>query len=141
VYNSATDSVTLTPKKAFALTKPVQLVVNGVPPWGLQDTYGRLIDGANNGQPGGNAIAILSRGGANISALADDATDVTRRLNPAAVDALLERREAIEWKLAHGARTVRLAYFSAASVVEAEARARAASYSLISLRYWRIMRL
>src|SRR5262249_51377032 len=29
VYNGTTDTVTLTPKKPFALTKPVQLQVNG----------------------------------------------------------------------------------------------------------------
>ena len=34
-YNPATNTVTLTPKKPFALTKPVQLLVDGVPPSGL----------------------------------------------------------------------------------------------------------
>ncbi len=57
VYSATNDTVTLTPKKAFTLAKPVQLVVNGTPPSGLQDTLGRLFDG------GSNAVAILSKGG------------------------------------------------------------------------------
>ena len=41
-FNAASDMVTLTPKKAFALTKPVQLRVNGQLPSGLEDSIGRL---------------------------------------------------------------------------------------------------
>jgi hypothetical protein len=63
VYNSATNSVTLTPRKAFALTKPVQLVITGTPPSGLQDTSGQFIDGANNGQAGSNAVIMITKSG------------------------------------------------------------------------------
>ncbi len=70
VYNAASNTVTLIPKKPFALTKPVQIRINGQPPAGLQDSLGRLIDGDHNGQPGGNAAALLRRGGATISAVA-----------------------------------------------------------------------
>jgi Calx-beta domain len=52
VYDSANDTVALTPKRPFVLTKKVQLLVDGVPPSGLQDTYGRNIDG--------NQVAVLS---------------------------------------------------------------------------------
>src|SRR5262249_39225263 len=69
VYNPATNAVALTPRKPFSLTKPVQLQVIGVPPSGLQDGLGRLIDGDHNSQPGGNAVAVLSRGGAILSAV------------------------------------------------------------------------
>jgi hypothetical protein len=62
-YDAASDSVTLTPKRAFSLSKPVELTINGDPPSGLQDTFGRLIDGDGNGTPGGNAAAVLRRGG------------------------------------------------------------------------------
>jgi hypothetical protein len=55
-YNSTTDAVTLTPKKAFTLTKAVQLVVKGE---SLQDSAGSLIDGANDGQPGSNFVTVL----------------------------------------------------------------------------------
>ena len=51
----------LTPKKLFTLTKPVQLVVTGTPPSGLQDTLDRYLDG------GQNAIAILSKKSATIT--------------------------------------------------------------------------
>jgi hypothetical protein len=61
VNDPATNTVTLPPRKPFALTKPVQLLVDGEPPSGLQNSYGRFIDGDHNGQSGGNAIAILTK--------------------------------------------------------------------------------
>jgi hypothetical protein len=61
VYNGTSDTVTLTPRKPFALRKPVQLQVNGEPPSGLHDSFGRLIDGHHDGQPGGNAVAVLQK--------------------------------------------------------------------------------
>jgi RHS repeat-associated protein len=61
MYSDSTDSVTLAPKKPFGLTKPVQLRVDGVPPSGLTDEFGRLIDGNADGQPGGDAVAVLRR--------------------------------------------------------------------------------
>ena len=88
LYNPTTDTVTLTPRKPFALTKPVQLLVEGEPPSGLEDSLGRLIDGDHNGQAGGNAVAVLSRGGATLSAGVYHPTDArrsrTRLLDPAA---------------------------------------------------------
>jgi hypothetical protein len=55
-YNGTSDAVTLTPKKAFALTKAVQLEVKGE---SLQDSAGSLLDGANDGQAGSNYVTIL----------------------------------------------------------------------------------
>jgi plastocyanin len=63
----ANNTVRLTPRKAFALSRTVQFRVDGLSPAGLQDSLGRLIDGDRNGQPGGNAIALLSRKGVTIS--------------------------------------------------------------------------
>ena len=51
-YIASLNEVTLTPKKPFALTKPVQVQVNGSPPSGLQDSEGRLIDGNHDGSGG-----------------------------------------------------------------------------------------
>jgi hypothetical protein len=90
--------VTLTPKKAFALTKPVQLRVNGQPPSGLEDSAGRLIDGDHNGQPGGNAVALLRRGGATISAVVSNHSDKVQVIEPYAIDVLLEREDVISGK-------------------------------------------
>jgi hypothetical protein len=90
-YNSANDTVTLTPLKPFKVTKPVQLQVNGQPPAGLQDGSGRLIDGDHNGTPGGNAVAILSRGGASIQAIASGTTGGQSVGIMAIVDALFEQ--------------------------------------------------
>jgi hypothetical protein len=67
VFNQANDTITLTPKKAFALTKPVELTINGTPPSGLQDTSGQLIDGEGNGTPGGNAVALIRRTGVTMN--------------------------------------------------------------------------
>jgi hypothetical protein len=58
--------VTLTPKKSFSLSKPVQLQINGNAPAGLMDSVGRFIDGDHNGQPGGDAVAVLKRNGVSV---------------------------------------------------------------------------
>jgi len=63
VYSAAGDSVTLKPAAPFSLRKAVQLLIHGTAPGGLQDSLGRYIDGADNGQAGSDAIAILSRKG------------------------------------------------------------------------------
>jgi RHS repeat-associated protein len=62
-YIPSTNTIALTPKKPFALTKPVQVLVYGTGPTALQDAAGRPIDGDQNGTPGGNAIAIISKKG------------------------------------------------------------------------------
>jgi hypothetical protein len=67
VLNSVAHTVTLTPKKPFALTKPIQLTVNGQSPSGLQDSQGLLIDGNHDGVAGGNGIAVLSKKGTTLS--------------------------------------------------------------------------
>ena len=66
-YNAANDSVTLIPRKPFALkARPLQLLIDGTSPSGLQDIVGRYLDGADNGQAGNNAIVSISRNGVNI---------------------------------------------------------------------------
>jgi hypothetical protein len=75
------DTVTLKLKTPLALKKGLELIVDGVPPLGLQDSSGRYIDGNGNGQAGSNAVAILKSTGVTINA-------VTR--GAAAIDALLE---------------------------------------------------
>jgi len=88
-YIAATYQVALKPKKPFALTKRVQLLVYGTGTTGLQDIYGRYIDGGNN------AIAMLSHKKATITAVASNPTDLRHALEPSAVDILLEREEMI----------------------------------------------
>ena len=59
-YTAASpDTVTLTPMTPFTLSKPVELRINGLAPSGLRDSLGRLIDGDQDGQSGGDAIAVL----------------------------------------------------------------------------------
>jgi hypothetical protein len=84
-YNPTDDTVALTPAKPFALTKPVQLVVYASSPNGLQDTFGRYING------GKNAIAILPKGGATIEAVEPTQSIRPAAQTPAIVDALLSR--------------------------------------------------
>ena len=91
-YSTADDTVTLTPKKPFALTKSVQLVVNGTPPSGLQDTLGRFLDG------GTKAVAILTKGKATIDAVAKSPADALITMKHAAVDAVLEREDTVASK-------------------------------------------
>jgi cyclophilin family peptidyl-prolyl cis-trans isomerase len=62
-YVAASDTVTLIPRSPFALGQAVELVVLGQGRSALHDSRGRLIDGNNDGQPGGNAIVILSNRG------------------------------------------------------------------------------
>ena len=91
LFNAANDTVTLIPSKPFAVGKPVQLRINGQPPAGLQDGAGRLIDGDHNRTAGGDAVAILSRGGASIQAIALGTTGGQDAGIMAIVDALFER--------------------------------------------------
>jgi RHS repeat-associated protein len=95
VYDAADDTVMLIPKKAFALTKNVQLRVNGSPPSGLQDSSGRFIDGDDNGSAGSNAIVILSRRGVDIDAVVSGTTGTQTVGIEAVVDALFELDEMV----------------------------------------------
>jgi len=68
VYNAVSHQVILT-TAPFTLSQPVELVVNGNAPRGLQDTHGRLIDGSRVGKAGGDAVAVLKKGGVTMSAV------------------------------------------------------------------------
>jgi Bacterial Ig-like domain (group 2) len=106
VLNGALGEVILTPKKPFALSKPVQLRVNGLPPAGLQDSMGRLIDGDHNGQPGGNAVAVLRAKGVTLSAVALTASRGTSTLQATAAAILMDQEVVIG--VAHPAGAERL---------------------------------
>ena len=56
--------MTLVPRKAFALTKVIQLRVSG-----LEESCGRLIDGDHDGGPGGDAVGVIGRGGVSVNAV------------------------------------------------------------------------
>jgi hypothetical protein len=101
-YIGSTDTVVLIPKKPFALTKPVQLLINGTAPSGLRDGMGRLIDGNGDGQVGGNAIVILSRGGVKISAAELARSNAPRHANAHLIDSLLAGGERFGRKMHHG---------------------------------------
>ncbi|MGO9471390.1 MAG: peptidylprolyl isomerase [Isosphaeraceae bacterium] len=62
VYSAATDSVTLTPRRPFALkSQALQLEINGTSPSGLQDAVGQYIAGAANGPAGSDAVVLISK--------------------------------------------------------------------------------
>jgi hypothetical protein len=66
-YSAATDSVTLTPRRPFALkAQALQLEIDGTSPSGLQDIVGRYLDGAGNGKAGSDAVVTISKNGVNI---------------------------------------------------------------------------
>jgi cyclophilin family peptidyl-prolyl cis-trans isomerase len=66
-YDPTTDIVTLelrTPQKLKA--QALQLTIDGTSPSGLEDIVGRYLDGADNGQPGSNAVVSITRNGVNV---------------------------------------------------------------------------
>jgi hypothetical protein len=85
VYQASSRTVALTPKKPFVLIKPVQVLITGTPPSGLQDSLGRYIDG------GRNPTAILAKRGVTITSAIELAADARPASEPAAVDAVLDR--------------------------------------------------
>jgi streptogramin lyase len=68
VYQAASDLVALTPRKPVSLVRRVQLVVDGVRAGGLHDSAGRLIDGNNDGSPGGDGVVVITRRHVSVSA-------------------------------------------------------------------------
>jgi uncharacterized membrane protein len=109
-YHAASNTVTLVPKTPFKLTKPVEVLVVGMPPSGLRDSQGQFIDGDDDGQPGGNAVAILSvtsartaavsygpslvpvsvRGGVRPGVLPDGSSHAPNATDPAQIGALVD---------------------------------------------------
>jgi hypothetical protein len=67
---------------------PSQLVIISRPPSGLRDGSGRFIDGGRTGTAGSDGVAILSRGGASVEAVAAGDGDVLPATQ--VVDALIE---------------------------------------------------
>jgi RHS repeat-associated protein len=92
-YDGAHLVVRLTPRRPFAIKKPVQLRLSGLPPSGLRDLSGRLIDGNRDGQQGGDATVLLSARGATLSAIASTPAAARPIPSVAALDALLDTGE------------------------------------------------
>ena len=89
-YSPSSNAVALTPKRPFALSKPVQVLIYGTGPMALQDADGRDIDGDDNGTPGGNAIAIIAKKGVTIAARTEArSAAMTFNAHAAAIDSLL----------------------------------------------------
>ena len=94
VYTASNNTVALTPKKPFALTKPVQVLIYGTGPTALQDSDGLAIDGDHNGTAGGNAIAIIAKKGVTVDARMSARVEARKpHTRTAVIDALLARGE------------------------------------------------
>jgi hypothetical protein len=104
MYDAAGDLVTLIPRKRLLVRKTYQLVVEGQPPSGLQDSLGRYIDGGHKGTAGSNAVAVLSRGWATIKAIASGATGGQAFGIAAVVNRLLEAGDLVAATRAQRAR-------------------------------------
>ncbi len=89
-YTASSDLVALAPKKAFAVTTPVQVLVYGTGQNALEDTDGRDIDGDDNSTSGGNAVAIIAKKGVTIDAVPAVRTS-GKSARTSAIDALLAR--------------------------------------------------
>ena len=61
IYNSATDSVTLSLGQQLVLRKTYRLTVNGTAPSGLTNPEGLLLDGAGTGVPGSNFVTTITQ--------------------------------------------------------------------------------
>lgn len=61
VYNATSHSVTLYPSRLIDFHYNYTLIVNGTLPFGLTNPQGVLLDGDNDGKPGGNYVSILNQ--------------------------------------------------------------------------------
>jgi hypothetical protein len=78
---AATDTVTLVAGSKLNLAQPEELRITASQ---LPDVYGHPLDGNNDGQPGGDFVALLTKSGVQIESIATPST-----LTAKAVDALL----------------------------------------------------
>jgi hypothetical protein len=84
-YNASTNTVTLTPRKALVLNPPESLTINSS---GLLDALGRELDGNDDGLPGGNFVATLSKRGITTARVGGGPSS---RLAATAVDHLMKK--------------------------------------------------
>jgi hypothetical protein len=80
-YNSSTETVTLLARSKLNLAQPEELRITASQ---LPDVCGRPLDGNDDGQPGGDFVALLTKSGVKIESFATPST-----LTAKAVDALL----------------------------------------------------
>jgi hypothetical protein len=89
VYDSAANSVILTPNKPFALTKRVELRVAGTSPMTLELGSGGLISGSATGHSKRIAVTVAPRRGATRGAVALGPPGSHNSADASSVDALL----------------------------------------------------
>jgi hypothetical protein len=85
IYSSSANTVTLVTKSKLNLAQPEEVVVIGAL---LMDAFGRPIDGNNDGEPGGNFTATLSKKGTTITSARSSSRIALLRAD--AVDSLIE---------------------------------------------------
>ncbi len=78
VFNSTTEQVTLQVSGKLALSPAPELRITAA---GILDTFGRPLDGNHDGQPGGDYVALVTRGGAQPQVVRGAAT-FARRPHP-----------------------------------------------------------
>jgi RHS repeat-associated protein len=84
-FNPSTFTVMLAPKKPFNLSEPEQLRITAAD---LTDSFGRSLDGNDDGKPGANFVATLSKSGIRIAQAEVQTRSLS--LSPSAVDVLLD---------------------------------------------------
>ena len=95
VYSASATSwtVMLVPTNKLNLSQPEQLRITAAD---LTDAFGRPLDGDDNGQPGGDFVAILSKKGVTVASAADrvttSAVDLVLREESLVANALLLKR-------------------------------------------------
>ena len=88
LYNSSANTVTLIPRSKLNVAQPMQLRITAS---SLTDTYGRLLDGNHDGQPGGDFVANLSKNKVTILLAAQ--ANAAPRTPAATIDAALGGHE------------------------------------------------
>ena len=61
VYDAASQTVTLYPSRRLNINQRYELIVSGKAPRGVASASAVMLDGADNGQPGSNYVAVLDK--------------------------------------------------------------------------------
>jgi RHS repeat-associated protein len=85
IYSPSAHTVELIPKSKLNLTQPEELIITAAQ---LTDIYGRPLDGNDDGQPGGNFVATITK--KEITIVSPKSSPATRSLTAAAVGSLIE---------------------------------------------------
>lgn len=77
-YDPSSNAVTISPAQRLDLHQSYRLTAIGIAPSGITDAEGKLLDGALNGYPGSNFVAIVTGGDLKITVQGSEGQGTTR---------------------------------------------------------------